>query len=306
MAYAITNYSFPGVAGAKPRITAVLDSAADVEALGGTEKWSPGSLAILAEAGFPTLLLSKSNGWVNGNTGGSGGGSSLPSGSSPNQYLVTDSEGNAKWEDKLAWSEEGKVTLVELFTEEYGTETPNRNRFPLTLEEGKNYTVKWDGVEYDCTCFADELNCLVVGNASLMEAGANTNEPFLVGVQDGDSFVKAQTGGDHELTIFGIVETVHTINPKYLPTLCIALDLKVGRVTSNTPAADAIKLLSQTDFVSVMVINKSNSKTNYLTLVSIEYLEGEDNRYRLTMRNGDGSKINLDISNEWGYTIVPT
>ena len=66
MAYAITNYSFPGVAGSNPRITAVLDSAADVEALGGTEKWSPGSLAILAEAGFPTLLLSKSNGWVNG------------------------------------------------------------------------------------------------------------------------------------------------------------------------------------------------------------------------------------------------
>ena len=32
MAYAITNYSFPGVAGAKPRITAALDSAADVEA----------------------------------------------------------------------------------------------------------------------------------------------------------------------------------------------------------------------------------------------------------------------------------
>lgn len=150
--------------------------------------------------------------------GGGSGTSGLPSGSSPNQYLVTDGDGNAKWEDKLAWSEEGKVALVEPFTEEYGTETPNRNRFPLTLEEGKNYTVKWDGVEYDCTCFVDEWDRLVVGNASLMEAGANTNEPFLVGVQDGDSFVKAQTGGDHELSISCIGETIHPIDKKYLPS----------------------------------------------------------------------------------------
>lgn len=142
----------------------------------------------------------------------------VPTDSKPNQYLVTDGEGNAKWEDKLCWSEEGKVTLVEPFTEEYGEEVPNRNRFPLTLEEGKNYTVKWDGVEYDCTCFVDDWNRLVVGNASLMEAGANTNEPFLVGVQDGDSFVKAQTGGDHELSISCIGETIHPIDKKYLPS----------------------------------------------------------------------------------------
>ena len=349
MSYEIIDYSSLGAVGAKPRITAVLDSAADVEALGGTEKWSPGSLAILAEAGFPTLLLSKSNGWVNGNTGGSGGsgGSGLPSGSSPNQYLVTDGEGNAKWEDKpfgeetevilpvqdipklgdaygvaercnlvagetytvtfegveyicvaktfdmdgvatvilgntyfldseaedateepfvympvpdeavetvgacgmvlerdgrlesvqfgiakntitkisgkyvegMGWSEEGNVVLVMPFTDTYGEETPNRGSFPLTLEEGKSYTVKWDGVEYDCTCFVDELNRLVVGNASLMEAGANTNEPFLVGVQDGDSFVKAQTGGEmHTLSIVSIGEIIHPIDQKYLPS----------------------------------------------------------------------------------------
>lgn len=234
------------------------------------------------------------------------GTSGLPSGSSPNQYLVTDGEGNAKWEDKPCWSEEGKVTLVEPFIEEYGEEVPNRNRFPLTLETGKNYTVKWDGIEYDCICFVDDLNRLVIGNAGLMEAGANTNEPFLVGVQDGDSFVKAQTGGVHELSIFGIGETVHTINPKYLPTLCINLEPKSGTVTSNTPAADAFKLFSQTDFVSVMAAVKADSKTYYLSLVSIEYLEGEDNSYCLTMRNAEGSSIRLDISNEWGYTIVPS
>lgn len=141
----------------RPRITAVLDSAADVEALGGTEKWSPGSLAILAEAGFPTLLLSKSNGWVNGNTGGSGSGSGLPSGSKPNQYIVTDGDGNAKWEDKLAWDE-----TINLLDEEWilplhdswgqyvdFTRTLHIDKDSPVLEEGDGFTVVLNGVTYE-------------------------------------------------------------------------------------------------------------------------------------------------------------
>lgn len=146
-----------------------------------------------------------------------GGASGMPNGSLPNQYVVTDIDGNVKWEDKLCWSEEGKVVLVEPFTDGYGDETPNRNSFAITLEEGKSYIVEWDNVEYNCTCFVDDWNRLVVGNASLMETGANTNEPFLVGVQDGDSFVKAQTGGNHALSISAINETIHPIDKKYLP-----------------------------------------------------------------------------------------
>ena len=44
-----------------------------------------------------------------------GGGSGLPSGSKPNQYIVTDGDGNAKWEDRMAYQYK---TVAELCPEQ--------------------------------------------------------------------------------------------------------------------------------------------------------------------------------------------
>ena len=213
----------------RPRITAVLDSAADVEALGGTEKWSPGSLAILAEAGFPTLLLSKSNGWVNGNTGGSGG-SGLPSGSSPNQYLVTDSEGNAKWEDKIAWSEK-EVILEE--------QTINLNEDAYTVTEvdnivvGESYVVGYQGNEYICVArefSMDGNTTTIIGNSYILgDDEADSGEPFVYvaipqefAAQLGFSGYFEASGSDPDSIVASIrKETIHPIDKKYLPSVKI-------------------------------------------------------------------------------------
>ena len=229
----------------------------------------------------------------------------VPTDSKPNQYIVTDGNGNAKWEDKLCWSEEGKVTLVEPFTEEYGEEVPNRNRFPLTLEEGKNYTVKWDGVEYDCTCFVDDWNRLVVGNASLMEAGANTNEPCLVGVQDGDSFVKAQTGGDHELSIFGIGETIYPIDKKYLPSdsgggcLVITVDTASGSMSANMPFNEARNLL----FSGAPVVFRQDYGGE-VQLFSNTHTTCQEDKIWITVYNGDRHVTDAQFNSD-GSIEVP-
>ncbi len=86
-------------------IVAILDTDEDLAALGNA--YAPGSQAIVTQQGGNTYMMNASGEWVKFDDGGSanGGGSGLPSGSSPNQYLVTDGDGNAKWEDKLCWSE---------------------------------------------------------------------------------------------------------------------------------------------------------------------------------------------------------
>lgn len=64
MAYKIINYAFPGVAGAKPIITAVLDDAASLEELKASGEYHPGSTAVVAASGLPAYMVNASGEWV--------------------------------------------------------------------------------------------------------------------------------------------------------------------------------------------------------------------------------------------------
>ena len=64
MAYKIINYDYVGVAGAPPKITAVLDSADDLEGLKASGDYHPGSIAYVAEEGLPAHMVNASGEWV--------------------------------------------------------------------------------------------------------------------------------------------------------------------------------------------------------------------------------------------------
>lgn len=64
MAYKIINYDYVGVAGAPPKITAVLDSADDLEGLKAFGEYHPGSIAYVAEEGLPAHMVNASGEWV--------------------------------------------------------------------------------------------------------------------------------------------------------------------------------------------------------------------------------------------------
>jgi hypothetical protein len=64
MAYKIINYAYVGVAGAPPKITAVLDSADDLEGLKASGEYHPGSIAYVAEEGLPAYMVNASGEWV--------------------------------------------------------------------------------------------------------------------------------------------------------------------------------------------------------------------------------------------------
>lgn len=114
--------------------------------------------------------------------GGTGGGGGLPTGGDPNMMLVTDADGNAKWESRIPTT--GGVDIIPetvLTTDSsefYYTE-------PLGGEVvvGNTYTVKWNGVGYNCEAAPFEMEGItwtVLGNIGAMMGGTPSEEPFVI------------------------------------------------------------------------------------------------------------------------------
>ena len=82
---------------------------------------------------------------------------------------------------------------------------------------GETYKVSWDGTVYECTC-ADFSGNTIIGNLSILSAGSDTGEPFLMGVNDRGGVIYAlDTSASHTFSISGFVPEVVKIDEKYLP-----------------------------------------------------------------------------------------
>lgn len=91
--------------------------------------------------------------------------------------------------------------------------------FPSTFEAtvGETYKVSWDGTVYECTCTSFS-NALIIGNLSIIGAGSDTGEPFLIGILNGEGIViiTADTSASHTFSISETVTPVVKIDKKYL------------------------------------------------------------------------------------------
>ena len=107
--------------------------------------------------------------------------------------------------------------------------------FPSTFEAtvGETYKVYWDGTVYECVC-KNFNNMPVIGNLSIMGAGSDTGEPFIMGVSNGEgiTIVIADTSASHTFSISGIVQEVVKIDEKYLP-YDIAKQSDLATIESN-------------------------------------------------------------------------
>ena len=83
---------------------------------------------------------------------------------------------------------------------------------------GETYKVSWDGTAYECTC-ADSNGKTIIGNLSMMGAGSDTGEPFIMMIHNrvGIEIATADTSASHTFSISGMVESVVKIDRKYLP-----------------------------------------------------------------------------------------
>ena len=95
---------------------------------------------------------------------------------------------------------------------------PITNAFEIVV--GQTYTVKWDGTEYECVCFASTDNVYRFGNMSILGEGGDTGEPFLytykISNQNG-YFDTLDTSASHTISVKTTEETVTPIAEEFLP-----------------------------------------------------------------------------------------
>ena len=82
---------------------------------------------------------------------------------------------------------------------------------------GETYKVSWDGTVYECTCVEMDVN-LVIGNLSIMGAGSDTGEPFIILMENGihPFILTADTSSSHTISISGIIVPIVKIPAKYI------------------------------------------------------------------------------------------
>jgi hypothetical protein len=107
--------------------------------------------------------------------------------------------------------------------------------------DGK-YIVTYNGTEYSCTPKTDPSGDLALGNLSLAKSTLeNTGEPFLLtGMSSAGAITYAlfeDKTGTHVFAAFEVIETVHKLDPKYLPTgLAQTEDVNLARAKAELAA----------------------------------------------------------------------
>ena len=83
---------------------------------------------------------------------------------------------------------------------------------------GETYKVYWDGTTYECAC-VEVSGTKSIGNLSIVGAGTDTGEPFIMDVNNGPSIdiYTADTSASHTISISGFASPVIKIDEKYLP-----------------------------------------------------------------------------------------
>lgn len=94
-------------------------------------------------------------------------------------------------------------------------------KWPESLDwvEGQTYTVKFDGTEYSCVCQIYEGSSIVIGNLSIVGAGDDSGEPFLIFSNEPWATATLDTSASHVISISTSVPEVKKIDQKYLPVI---------------------------------------------------------------------------------------
>ena len=160
--------------------------------------------------------------------------STVPSGSTPYQQLVTDGNGNTQWEDRLAYVTTGEQVIFSqeniAFTEQNGVYASDS--MPITaISSGEKVHVDFDGETYDCVAYVFDADSgsyvapgqgsdhILIGNGLLYGPSEDTGEPFLIAYSRSNSEIVIATlltNPTHTVSVTRVVETAHKIPEKLL------------------------------------------------------------------------------------------
>ncbi len=162
---------------------------------------------------------------------------------------------------------------------------------------GEVYKVSWDGTVYECTCFDLGEGGLVIGNLSIIGAGSDTGEPFLMIIRNGIGITigTLDTSASHTFSISGFAAEVVKIDEKYLPEAAF-------RVRN----LDTTKSYSTEEIEEIYKSSRSGSVVYYLNgsiVTGLSYTANES----LTCVLSDRSRISISpIDNVWDFSNPKT
>lgn len=138
------------------------------------------------------------------------------------QILVTDAEGKQLWEERTHWADSTlDVVLPEVTIDKKTAYLNDYASYTRNLQQGHTYHVVCDGAEYQCSpVWNDILYSYTIGNASLASLGSDTGEPFFINAHYNMqmTIIYFSQEGQHTIAIDeGVINTIHTLDPKYLP-----------------------------------------------------------------------------------------
>ena len=104
---------------------------------------------------------------------------------------------------------------------------------------GDTYKVLWDGTIYESTCFNFEETA-AIGNLSIIGAGSDTGEPFIINIRLPIVIYTLDTAASHTIAIRGRTPQVVKIDEKYLPdTVATKSDVEDAQTTANNAQTTA-------------------------------------------------------------------
>ena len=141
-------------------------------------------------------------------------------------------------------------------------------QFPSTFEAtvGETYKVSWDGTVYECTCVSFNGEH-AIGNLSIVSAGSDTGEPFIIGIRNGKAIqiVTADTSASHTFSISGVVSVVK-IDAKYLPnTVATKSDVEAAQTTADDAQTTADNAWTKANNAQTTANNAQTTANNAQT-----------------------------------------
>lgn len=121
----------------------------------------------------------------------------------------------------------------------------------ISLTAGQTYNVVWDGVRYECVAQIFDGSAFI-GNLGILGLD-DTGEPFMLIPGDNGIVAISMTAGNHTLSITQETETIHPIDPKFLPGVV----LPVVELTSVGPHEDGESItLSESDCAKLNAVGR--------------------------------------------------
>lgn len=247
----------------------------------------------------------------------------------PYMQLVTDGEGQAKWEQRLAWKEMQNVEVApeQTVTTDSADGKISAEISPIAFKVGNTYTVIWDGASYECVA-REYDGYIMIGNNAIYpfdnDDATDTGEPFAI--ESGiEGYVFTAEEGTYTFSITAELLTAIPIPDEYIsfvtpnqPTTVLTWDgsatgLQYVDQTSYTLYGPFATTISAKDFVGGYVVYGSNSEKKGFTAnmlaadgkaIAIPYYsEGsyfavvvdEDGAFTVTDNNGNSTELSAGI-----------